>query len=295
MNEPLMVEARKLRTWTMMGNRDSRARPKAGPLDGMGPRCQPARTDPVDRLTMTQNIYDNPDFFAGYSKLGRSVEGLAGAAEWPTLRAMLPDPRGRAVVDLGCGFGWFCRWAREQHAARVLGVDVSENMLARARAETADDAIVYERADLETVVLPRASFDLAYSSLTLHYVRNLDGVIAKVRDALVDGGRFVFSVEHPIFTAPSHPGWVVDADGRKTWPVDSYLLEGPRETDWLARGVIKQHRTLGSYLNALLARGFAISRVEEWGPDAAQIAARPEWADERQRPPFLLVSAVRTV
>ena len=70
--------------------------------------------------TMTQNIYDNPEFFAGYSRLDRSVEGLAGAAEWPALRALLPDLRGTKVVDLGCGFGWFCRFARAQGATRVL-------------------------------------------------------------------------------------------------------------------------------------------------------------------------------
>ena len=40
---------------------------------------------------MTQNIYDNPEFFTGYSQLGRSTEGLAGAAEWPALRRLLPD------------------------------------------------------------------------------------------------------------------------------------------------------------------------------------------------------------
>jgi len=32
---------------------------------------------------MTQNIYDNEEFFAGYSRLRRSVEGLDGAPEWP--------------------------------------------------------------------------------------------------------------------------------------------------------------------------------------------------------------------
>jgi SAM-dependent methyltransferase len=242
---------------------------------------------------MTQNIYDNPEFFAAYSRFGRSVEGLDGAAEWPAMRAMLPELRERAVVDLGCGFGWFCRWARGQGAAQVLGLDVSENMLARARAETSDTAIRYARADLEQFDLPAASFGLAYSSLALHYVEYLDRLLATVRDALVSGGSLVFSVEHPIYTAPASPGWVVDATGRKTWPVDDYSVEGPRRTDWLTKGVVKQHRTIGHYLNALLRHGFAISHVEEWGPDDNQIAARPEWADERLRPPFLLVGARR--
>src|SRR5262249_13047464 len=92
---------------------------------------------------MTQNIYDDPGFFAGYSKLHRSVVGLDGMPEWPSLQAMLPRLREASVIDLGCGFGWFCRWAKEHGAARILGVDVSENMLARARQMTHDGHIRY--------------------------------------------------------------------------------------------------------------------------------------------------------
>jgi SAM-dependent methyltransferase len=242
---------------------------------------------------MTQNIYDNPEFFEGYSRLSRSVEGLDGAAEWPALKALLPELRDLRVVDLGCGFGWFCRWARQQGAGAVLGIDVSEKMLARARAATTDAAITYVEADMEGAGLPEAAFDLAYSSLALHYVENLGGLLAKVHRALTPGGRLVFSVEHPIFTAPTQPGWSVGMDGRKIWPLDSYLCEGPRRTDWLTRSVIKQHRTLATYLNILMQLGFALSHIEEWGPTDEQIAARPALADERQRPMFLLVAARR--
>jgi SAM-dependent methyltransferase len=242
---------------------------------------------------MTQSLYDDPGFFAGYSRLGRSVEGLEGAAEWPTLRALLPAMAGLRVVDLGCGFGWFCRWARSVGAAHVLGVDVSERMLERARATTPDAGIVYLKADLERLSIEAAAFDLAYSSLALHYIAALPALLATVHRALVPGGRLVFSVEHPIFTAPIRPGWSLAADGGKTWPLDAYLVEGPRTTDWLKPGVVKQHRTLATYLNLLIAAGFVITDVEEWGPSDAQIAARPSLADERQRPPFLLVAARR--
>ncbi|WP_437659895.1 class I SAM-dependent methyltransferase [Sorangium sp. So ce1182] len=242
---------------------------------------------------MTQNIYDDPGFFEAYSQLRRSVEGLDGAPEWPALRALVPDLTGLRVVDLGCGFGWFCRWARENGAAHVLGVDVSERMLQRARSTTSDEAIVYAQTDLERLDLPEATFDFAYSSLALHYIENLGGLLASVHRALTPGARLVFSVEHPIYTAPSRPGWRVDADGRSTWPVDGYLVEGPRTTSWLAEGVVKQHRTLGATLNALIRAGFAVSHVEEWGPTDAQIAARPEIAEERERPMFLLVAARR--
>src|SRR6516162_1061987 len=243
---------------------------------------------------MTQNIYDNEEFFAGYSGLRRSVEGLDGMPEWPALRALLPDLRRRKVLDLGCGFGWFCRWAREQGANHVVGVDVSEKMLARAGAASADPAITYTRADMEQLELPPKTFDVVYSALALHYVENLSALLSQSDRPLAPGGILVFSVEHPIFTAPSQPRWSLDAAGRKTWPVDRYLDEGPRSTDWLAKGVIKQHRTLGTYINMLIGIGFAITQVDEWGPTEDQIAAEPNWANERQRPPFLIIAGSRS-
>src|SRR5204862_4383186 len=102
---------------------------------------------------MPQNIYDDPDFFAGYSQLRRSREGLAGAPEWPTLRSMLPPLAGARVLDLGCGFGAFSRWAAEQGASKVLGIDLSVKMLARARELTLDVRITYQRAEMESLDL----------------------------------------------------------------------------------------------------------------------------------------------
>ncbi len=166
-------------------------------------------------------------------------------------------------------------------------------MLARAAEMTSDPGITYRRADLERLDLGDQQFDFAYSSLALHYIDNLSGLLAEIHRALAPGSRFVFSVEHPIVTAPEKAGWSLGPDGRRTWPVDSYQKEGPRRTNWLADGVIKQHRTLGTTLNLLIRLGFAIAHVEEWAPSDAQIAARPEWAEERERPMFLLVAVQR--
>ena len=189
--------------------------------------------------------------------------------------------------------GWFCRWARSHGARQVLGIDVSERMLTRAREATADPAIAYVRADLEQLDLPEAGFDLAYSSLAFHYVKDLEGLLATVHRALVPGSRLVFSVEHPIFMAPTHPGWVAGLEGHKTWPVDRYLVEGERRTEWLGSSVVKQHRSIGTTLNLVIRLGFRILHVEEWGPTDAQISVRPDWAEARERPMFLLVAAQR--
>ena len=118
---------------------------------------------------LTQNIYDNPEFFENYQRLPRSLKGLPGAPEWPALRALLPALGGLRVLDLGCGFGWFSRWARQNGASRVLAIDVSRKMLARACAQIHDPGIRYLRGDLERVRLQASSFDLVFSSLALHY------------------------------------------------------------------------------------------------------------------------------
>ena len=243
---------------------------------------------------MTQNIYDDETFFAGYSQLPRSVHGLDGAPEWPVLRGLLPTLEGKRVLDLGCGFGWFCRFAASEGAAGVLGVDVSEKMLERARRETGDPRLAYERADLEAYAPPADAFDLAYSSLAFHYVEDLAGLLARVHAALKPGGSLVCSVEHPIMTAPARQEWLTDADGRATWPVNGYHDEGRRVSNWLAEGVVKRHRTIGTYLDLLLGAGFRLDRLVEWAPSPEQVANEPGWARERERPFFLLVAASRT-
>ncbi|MGF6432900.1 SAM-dependent methyltransferase [Bradyrhizobium elkanii] len=154
---------------------------------------------------MAQNIYDDPGFFAGYSQLPRQVRGLLGAPEWAAIRAMLPDVAGKRVVDLGCGFGWMSRWMREQGASDVLGIDLSQNMIARAAAMTQDAAITYEIADLETLELPKSTFDLAYSALTFHYIRDFDRLARMLYRALVPEGHLVFTIEHPVYMAAAHP------------------------------------------------------------------------------------------
>ena len=243
---------------------------------------------------MTQNIYDDEAFFDAYAQLPRSRHGLDAAPEWPTLRAMLPPLAGRRVLDLGCGYGWFARFAQAEGAASVLGLDVSRRMLARAREASEGLDITYEQADLEHATLAPASFDLAYSSLAFHYLVHLGPLLARVHPALAAGGSLVFSVEHPMVTAPRTPGWIAHPGGHQTWPVDAYLDEGPRETSWLRDGVIKQHRTVATYLRLLTQAGFTLARLEEWAPSEAQLVVHPEWSPgERERPAFLLIACTR--
>ncbi|CAL5870210.1 uncharacterized protein PFLUO_LOCUS4445 [Penicillium psychrofluorescens] len=299
----------------------------------------------------TQNIYDNPNFFTAYSTLPRSQHGLSGAPEWPVLRDMVLSHNADTtnglqnckVLDLGCGYGWFSRWARDSASAEsVRGIDVSERMIERAKkfddndggydssAPNPKDVITYQRHDLETLSLDQTDTDtyhLVYSSLTFHYISNLGGLFRQIHACLVKGaqgsssgsgsqflnnskrGKLVFSVEHPIFSAPvcPPPEWrdvpaVAAATGEQeekekgttctVWPLNSYCEEGLRETSWLgSESVRKYHRTIETYVTLLLENGFVVTGLKEWAPAREDVVSRPEWKNERHRPYFLLVSA----
>ena len=244
---------------------------------------------------MKQNKYDDPAFFARYSAMPRSTAGLEAAGEWHAFRAMLPDLTGKRVLDLGCGFGWHCRFAREMGASSVLGIDLSEKMLDRARAETDDPAIEYRRVAIEDLDLPIGSFDVVLSSLAFHYVARFDLVCRRVHDLLAEGGAFVFSAEHPIFTAIAAQNWHYGPDGKPMhWPVDDYQMEGERKAHWLGADVVKYHRTLATTVTTLIGTGFRITALSEPQPPPEMLAERPDTRDELRRPMFLLIAAVKS-
>lgn len=241
---------------------------------------------------MKENKYDQDVFFDKYSQMDRSRKGLEGAGEWHALKRLLPDFQGKRVLDLGCGFGWHCIYAAEHGAARVVGIDLSEKMLEEARKKTKSPLITYIRQPIEDIDFPPDSFDVALSSLAFHYVVSFEAVCERVAACLNPGGAFVFSVEHPVFTAYGTQDWYLDERGNKLhWPVDRYFTEGKREAVFLGESVVKYHKTLTTYLNTLLETGFEIKQIVEPQPDPALLESVPGMKDELRRPMMLLVSA----
>lgn len=240
---------------------------------------------------MKENRYDDPVFFEKYARMARSRKGLAGAGEWQTLKALLPDFAGRRVVDLGCGYGWHCAWAAEHGARSVLGVDVSARMLEVAQERNAAPCIEYRRCAMEDLELPEGCADVVLSSLALHYVRDYGDVVRRVYRFLAPGGAFVFSCEHPVFTAEGSQDWIYDESGQIAhFPVDNYFREGEREAIFLGEPVRKYHRTLTTYLSGLLTAGFELVDVQEPQPPA-RLMDVPGMQDELRRPMMLIVSA----
>ncbi|WP_078551576.1 class I SAM-dependent methyltransferase [Bacillus alkalicellulosilyticus] len=241
---------------------------------------------------MKQNKYDDSQFFAAYEKMPRSTKGLEGAGEWYVFKELIPNLQNKNVLDLGCGFGWHCRYAREQQASLVIGVDISMKMIERARQQTSDPFITYVNIPIEEISFEEAQFDVVISSLAFHYIQSFQDIVQKVYTFLKPGGRFVFSVEHPIFTCQNNQDWYYDEQGKRLhWAVDHYQEEGTRHTNFLTDNVVKYHRTVSTYMNDLIRAGFTITAVREPKPSVEMVESVPEMEDENRRPMFLLISA----
>lgn len=240
-----------------------------------------------------QNVYDDPGFFAGYSELERFGSDWGKGVEHADVLALLPPLAGRRALDLGCGGGQLALHLAEAGAAEVVAVDLSERMLAVARAARGHARIAYRREAMEDLDFPAGRFDLVVSSLAFHYVRDYAGLVSRVAGWLAPGGSLVFSTEHPIYTArASESGWVVDGAGNRLgWALDGYADEGAREHRWFVAGVRRYHRTMSTLLNGLVDAGLAIERVVEPVPSAVWLRDRPGDLDERRRPMFLLLRA----
>lgn len=240
---------------------------------------------------MKENKYDDEQFFQKYSEMARSLQGLKGAGEWPALQKVLPDFTGKRVLDLGCGYGWHCGYAVHKGAAYVLGTDISEKMLETAREKNNDEKIEYMRCAMEDLDFAEESFDIVISSLAFHYVEDFAGLVEKINRWLKAGGHFVFSVEHPVFTAYGSQDWYYDEEGDILhFPVDNYYYEGKREAVFLGEKVTKYHRTLTSYLNTLLEKGFILQNVTEPQPPE-DMRSLPGMMDEMRRPMMLIAAA----
>ena len=239
------------------------------------------------------NEYDQEDFFEEYAKMPRSKNGLEAAGEWHQLKPLLPPMQRKWVLDLGCGYGWHCRFAAENGAARVLGIDVSTKMIKEAQKRNAAPQIEYQVCGIEEYEYPENMWDCVVSNLALHYIENIGRVFERVYKTLKPGGVFVFNIEHPVFTAGVGQDWIYHQDGTpQYWPMDNYFMPGERKTHFLGCEVTKQHHTLTQILMGLLQHGFEIEAVEEAEPPREMLET-PGMKDELRRPMMLLVKAVK--
>ena len=203
--------------------------------------------------------------------------------ERPATISLLPDVKGKHVLDAACAAGWYTKWLLD-NGANVTAMDFSPQMIEMTRKRVGNGANVV-RADLNEplTIIADNSLDVVLSSLTLHYLKSWEMVMSEFNRILKDEGYLVFSVHHPFmdFTA---------------FKKENYFLNELINDEWQTNnGTVKvqfYRRPLNAIIASVIDAGFTIEKLLEPMPVKQLKTKHPNIYDRLARKPqFLFIRA----
>ncbi|KAN0050853.1 hypothetical protein ACTA71_004149 [Dictyostelium dimigraforme] len=236
---------------------------------------------------MSQNAYDKSEVLLNkFSNNKRTLENeilLNSKIPWEIVK-------NGNVIDVGCGDGWFCREMIEKGVNKVIGIDISEKLIEKAKQLNIDGNknLIYHIADLDNFQIDQSPFnsligsiDFAFSSFLTHYLSDLESFFKRIFNLLKsnNGSSFIFLTEHPMRTCTKCAEnkfidykFEGDETSRKVWPISNYSEQGKRVFNWIgSKGIIKYHYTIETYINTLIKVGFTIDYLGEINLNESQL------------------------
>jgi ubiquinone/menaquinone biosynthesis C-methylase UbiE len=222
------------------------------------------------------------DIAPWYDELVEAGSGPHETAVACTVR-LVGDLTGQEVLDIACGQGHAARALARAGARSVTGVDSSAAMLALAcrHEQSRPLGVMYIEDDAQALTtIPDHCFDGVNCQLGLMDIPDLPATLAAVHRVLRAGGWFTFVIGHPCVLTPNATT-VADHNGSPARLVNGYFDErfwrSPNPQGVRRAG--NHHRTLGTYLNALIRAGFVIDTVDEPRPTPGLAEQQPEYAE----------------
>jgi 2-polyprenyl-3-methyl-5-hydroxy-6-metoxy-1,4-benzoquinol methylase len=220
----------------------------------------------------------------------------------PALLQACEPVDGLAVLDLGCGQGYFCR-ELARRGAKVAAVDVSENQIAHARQHEEREPLGIEYYVLSAAQVSerfeRGRFQLVTACMALQDMADPAAVLSNAFGVLPDGGRMVFSIPHPCTDTPFREWESDEAGNKQALKLDHYFETGPAICHWgMAR--LPYHwdtpywrHTLAEWSEIVAEAGFLIRRIHEPRPTRDEVQRNPHLEDASRLPCFLIFDLVR--
>ena len=206
------------------------------------------------------------------------VRALRDVAKPQAVTSEARQFEGIDVVELGCGTAYFSAWLARR-GARPTGVDITDNQLATARAMQAEHGLEFPliRASAESVPLPDASFDLAFSEYGASLWCDPDLWIAEAERLLRPGGRLVFLTNTPLLML------CTPTSGERASERLVRDQFGMRRFEWPGEEGVEFHLAHGEMIRVLAEHGFAVEALHELRrPEGAEDThydfVTPEWS-----------------
>lgn len=215
-----------------------------------------------------------------------------------TFMELVGDVSGKRVLDLACGEGFYSRRLRSAGAERVVGVDVSREMIAlaveRERAEPLGiDYVCADVLDLNEATDP-GGFDIVVAAYLLHYAPDIGALArmcANIAAQLPPGGRFVTLNENPDQAVERFAGYEQYGFNKSA---ESPLRDGAEITYWMISGrdMFQIHAhwfSRATYERAFAAAGFGRVAWHALRLDTAGVAACGDeyWQEYLTNPPIV--------
>ncbi|MFC1685740.1 class I SAM-dependent methyltransferase [Nanoarchaeota archaeon] len=183
--------------------------------------------------------------------------------EIPAMMKMLGVVKGKKILDMGCGFGDKAPKLIKKGAKSYVGFDTSKELLKFAKRYENSQISFSVGAMGKKLPYKSGSFDLIFSSLAVHYVKNLKTVFTEANRVLRRGGLFVFSTQHPVYnminTNKRHLIGMKKVKGKRIVYGD-YFDESLKEYDMgKTAGILKIYPyTFQTFIKTSLNSGFEI-------------------------------------
>lgn len=233
-------------------------------------------------LLMPQNPYDVMAVQYDADVAQNAINSLYAI---PNTLALLPEVKGRQVLDAGCGSGHYTA-ELVRRGAQVVAVDASERMIEIGRKRVGEAApVAWHVGDLSRPLdfLADASVDVVLAPLLLHYLPDWSVPLSEFRRVLRPGGVLIVSVHHPFLE--------FELSGSGNY----FAIESWTET-WIKGGLPVMmtfwRRPLEAMLGPLAAHGFALDTLREPLPVPECEERFPAaWKELTTRPRFLFLRA----
>lgn len=242
-----------------------------------------------------KNVYDLKEFFESYQTMRENAINANNLIENPIIKSKLPSLKNKKILDLGCGDGNMTEYFMKKGAKKVVGIDISKNMIDTANKNNKYSNAEYYVLKMENISKIKEKFDIVYSSLAFHYVKDYNKLIKDINRLLKYNGVLVYSQESPLNRAIVYDESKMDNKivlNNKTYRLLSdYGNESERNILWNDTTVTKYHRTYCTIVNTLQHNKFKIIDIKDSYATEEVIKICDKYKNQIDKPYFTFIKA----